>query len=242
MTVLSGKIAIVTGGGSGIGESIAKLFAQEGANIVIGDINIKSAQKVIEEIEGMGRKGLSVQMDVAAKEDADRLTVEALREFGRVDILINNAGITQPPLSTLELDIETWERVTNVDYKGVYLCSRSVGDVMVKQRSGSIINISSIIGLASAPLVTYGPAKSAIIMLTKILATEWGKYNVRVNAIAPGFTLTPAQGEYRERSTRSRDDDQKNSYGRLIEPEDILMLPFFSLHTEQDILQALRYQ
>ena len=228
MTLIYGTIAIVTGGGSGIGESIAKLFAQEGANIVIGDLNIESAKKVVEEIVRMGRRGLAIQMDVTAEEDVDRLVVDTLREFGRIDILINNAGIAHPSLSILDLDIKTWERVTNVDYKGVYLCSRRVGKEMVKQRSGSIINISSVTGLASVPMVAYGPAKSAVIMLTKILATEWGKYNIRVNAIAPGWTLTPALKGIIETGERDPQKILKRTpMGKLIEPEDIANAALF---------------
>lgn len=222
------KIAIVTGGGSGIGEAIAKAFGQEGANIVVADINFELAKKVSEEVEGIGRKGLAIKMDVALKDDVDRLVDEAIKTFGRIDILINNAGITQPPLSVLELDIESWERVTNVLYKGVYFCSRKVGQGMVKQRSGSIINISSIGGLISHPLVAYSTAKSAVIHLTKILAAEWGRFNVRVNSIAPGYTLTPLIKGAIERGER---DPQmilrRTPMGRMVEPEDIAHAALF---------------
>jgi NAD(P)-dependent dehydrogenase (short-subunit alcohol dehydrogenase family) len=225
---LSEKVVIVTGGGSGIGETIAKAFAQEGANIVVGDINIESSKKVIEDIEKIGRNGLAIEIDVAVKEDVDRLVDKTLKAFGKIDILINNAGITQPPLSILELNIETWERVTSVDYKGVYLCRRRVGKEMVKQRSGSVINISSVIGLASAPLVSYGPAKSAVIMLTKILATEWGRYNVRVNAIAPGYTLTPLLKGLIERGERNPEMIlRRTPIGKMVEPEDIANAALF---------------
>ena len=224
----TGKVAIVTGGGSGIGETIAQVFAQEGADIVVGDVNLASAEKVIEEIARTGKKGMAVKMDVSLKVDVDRLADETLRAFGKIDILINNAGITQLPLSILDLDLETWQRVTDIDYKGTYLCSRRIGREMVRQKSGSIINISSIVGLASAPLVAYSPAKSAVIMLTKILATEWGRFNVRVNAIAPGYTLTPLLKGMIERGERNPEMILKRTpMGRMVEPEDIANAALF---------------
>ena len=224
----TGKVAIVTGGGSGIGETIAQVFAREGADIVVGDVNLASAEKVIEEIARTGKKGMAVKMDVSLKVDVDRLADETLRAFGKIDILINNAGITQLPLSILDLDLETWQRVTDIDYKGTYLCSRRIGREMVRQKSGSIINISSIVGLASAPLVAYSPAKSAVIMLTKILATEWGRFNVRVNAIAPGYTLTPLLKGMIERGERNPEMILKRTpMGRMVEPEDIANAALF---------------
>ena len=226
--LVAGKVAVVTGGGMGIGESIAKAFAQEGADIVIGDINLESAQKVIKDIEKMGREGLAVRMDVSVKEDVDRLAEEALGKFGKIDLLINNAGISQLPLSILTLDIETWDKVNSIDYRGTYLCSRRIGQEMVKQKSGVVINIASIIGLASAPLVAYGPAKSGVIMLTRILACEWGRHNVRVNAIAPGYTLTPLLKGMFERGERDpKDILQRTPMGKMVEPEDIANAALF---------------
>lgn len=224
----AGKVVIVTGGGMGIGEAMARAFAKEGANIVIGDIKQDLAQKVINDITTMGRKGLAVQADVSVKEDVDHLAEETMKAFGNIDILINNAGITQLPLSIFSLDIETWDRVNDIDYRGTYLCCRRIGQEMVKQRSGAVINISSIVGLASAPLVAYSPAKSAVIMLTKILATEWGRFNVRVNAIAPGYTLTPLLKGMIERGERNPEMILKRTpMGRMVEPEDIANTALF---------------
>jgi NAD(P)-dependent dehydrogenase (short-subunit alcohol dehydrogenase family) len=220
--------AVVTGGGMGIGEAIARAFAREGAHIVIGDVKIDRAGKVVEDLKGTGRKGLALQVDVSLKEDVDRMVDETLRVFGKIDILVNNAGISQLPVGMLDLDIETWQKVTDIDYKGTYLCSRRVGRQMVRQKSGSVINISSVVGLASAPLVAYGPAKSAVIMLTKILATEWGRFNVRVNAIAPGYTLTPLLKGMIERGERNPEMILKRTpMGKLVEPEDIASAALF---------------
>lgn len=226
--LIEGKVTVITGGGMGIGESIARAFAEEGADIVIGDLNLESASKVIQEIEKKGRQGLAVEMDVSAEKDVDRLAEEALRKFGKIDLLVNNAGITQLPVSIFNLDIETWDRVNDIDYRGTFLCSRRIGAEMVKRKSGAVVNIASIIGLASAPLVAYGPAKSAVIMLTRILACEWGRHNVRVNAIAPGYTLTPLLKGLIERGERDpRDLLQRTPMGKLVEPQDIANAALF---------------
>jgi NAD(P)-dependent dehydrogenase (short-subunit alcohol dehydrogenase family) len=226
--ILSDKVAIVTGGAMGIGESIARTFAREGAKIIIGDINRQGAEKVIADLTKTGCNGLVVPMDVSRKEDVDRLVDETMKAFGRIDILINNAGITQLPKSILDLDIEAWQRVNDIDYKGTYLCSRRVGKEMVAQKSGVVINIASIMGLISAPLVAYGPAKSAMIMLTKILATEWGRFNIRVNAIAPGYTLTPLMRGMIERGERDpKFILERTPMGKMVEPEDVANAALF---------------
>jgi len=222
------KVAIITGGGMGIGEAIARAFAREGAHVVIGDVRLEPARKVIEEIRATGGKGLALQADVSIREDVDRMVEETLQGFGKIDILVNNAGISQLPLSIFNLEIETWEKVNDIDYKGTYLCSRRVGREMVRERSGVVINISSVVGLASAPLIAYSPAKSAVIMLTKILATEWGRFNVRVNAIAPGYTLTPLLKGMIERGERNPELILKRTpMGKLVEPEDIANAALF---------------
>jgi len=139
----------------------------------------------------MNQQSLEVVTDVGSATEVDRLFAETLKSFGRVDILINNAGITHPAVSILDLDLEYLDSVMTTNYKGVYLCSRRAGKEMVKQKAGCIVNISSITGLVPLPLVVYGPMKSAVNMLTKILAREWAHMGVRVNAIAPGYVMTP---------------------------------------------------
>jgi len=225
---LENKTVIVTGGGSGIGRETALAFAKEGCNILIGDIDLDAARKVVGEIQEKEQAARAVQVDVSSESDVDLMVQTALEEFKKVDVLINNAGITQLPQSILDLPLESFQRVTDIDYKGVYLCSRRVGKEMIGQREGCVINISSIAGLVSLPLVVYGPAKSAIIMLTKILATEWGRYNVRVNAIAPGYTLTPLLKNMIERGERDpKKLIERTPMGNLIEPVDIANAAIF---------------
>jgi NAD(P)-dependent dehydrogenase (short-subunit alcohol dehydrogenase family) len=230
---LSGKSAIITGGGKGIGRTIALTYAKAGANISIPDVDIDTAKRTAVEVKELGQKGIAIKADVSIEEEVDALVKETLETFGRIDILVNNAGITQLPVSILKLDINVWDRVTDVDYKGVYLCCRRVGSEMVMQRSGCIINISSITGVASFPLVAYGPAKCAVIMLTKILAVEWAKYNIRVNTIAPGFTMTP---DLRGRIDRGERDPkliiQRTPMGVFIQPEDIAYAALFMASSE----------
>lgn len=191
MGKLDGKIAVVTGAGAGIGKSIACALAYAGAHVVIPDINPDAARKTAYEIEGFGQRTLAIKIDVSRKDQVDLLFDMTLEEFGKVDILINNAGATHPTESILDLDLSYVDKIFELDYKGLYLCCRRAGKEMVKQKSGCILNISSIAGLTPLPLVMYGPMKSAVNMLTKILSREWAQFNIRVNAIAPGYVLTP---------------------------------------------------
>ncbi|MBN2298286.1 MAG: SDR family oxidoreductase [Deltaproteobacteria bacterium] len=202
MGALDGKIAVVTGAGSGIGRSIARVLAQAGAHIVIPDINHDAARETAREIQELGRQTLAIEADVTRKDHVNLLFDMTLNEFGKVDILINNAGTTHPTQSILDLDLHYVDKIFDLDYKGLYLCCRRAGKEMVKQKSGCILNISSIAGLTPLPLVMYGPMKSAVNMLTKILAREWAQFNIRVNAIAPGYVLTPLIRDMIEKGQR----------------------------------------
>ncbi len=191
MKELEGKIALVTGAGAGIGKAIALAFAKAGAFVVVPDLDIEKAGETAQEIEEIGEKSLALEIDVANADQVDALFTETIDLYGRIDILVNNAGTTHPVTSILDLSLDYVEKIFSIDYKGVYLCCRRAGREMVRQKSGSIVNISSIAGLTPLPLVMYGPMKSAVNMLTRILAREWAHQNIRVNAIAPGYVLTP---------------------------------------------------
>jgi NAD(P)-dependent dehydrogenase (short-subunit alcohol dehydrogenase family) len=219
---LAEKVAVVTGGGMGIGQAIATALAEEGSLVAILDVDPEGAQETAEHIKKLGRQALVCQTDVSKPEEVDRAIDRVLEQFGRIDILINNAGITHPAVSILELELEWLEEVTRVDLKGVYICSRRVGKEMVRQNSGAIVNIASVAGITSLPLPVYGPVKSAVIMLTQILARDWAEKGVRVNAIAPGYVLTPLlQGMFDE---GLRNPDTLLSYipmRKFIMPSDI---------------------
>jgi NAD(P)-dependent dehydrogenase (short-subunit alcohol dehydrogenase family) len=189
---LEGRVAIVTGGSKGLGEAMALALAEAGSNVVIVSRNLEESQKVADAIAvETGRKTLASRVDVTVGADVERMVGETLSSFGRIDILVNNAGINiRKPL--LELGDEEWDTVLGINLTGPMLCSRTVGKVMVEKRSGSIINLSSILGYVGLPSRTaYSSSKAGLIGLTRTLALEWAPYNVRVNALCPGPFETP---------------------------------------------------
>lgn len=223
-----GKVAVVTGGGMGIGRAIALTFAQRGARLAIFDIDAKAAQETSALVQDLGTQCLVCEVDVSAQESVDQAVVETVGELGHIDILINNAGVSHPAVSILELDSEFFDKVMRVDLKGVWLCARRVGREMVARGTGSIVNIASVAGLTSLPLAVYGPAKSAVIMLTQILARDWAARGVRVNAIAPGYVLTPLLQGMIDRGLRNADTILSAVPMRqFIMPEDIANAALF---------------
>ncbi|MEK7353622.1 MAG: SDR family NAD(P)-dependent oxidoreductase [Chloroflexota bacterium] len=189
---LEGKVALITGAGSGIGQAIALLFAREGADIAVNDIDLPSAEKTAGAVKQIGRKAIAVKADVADTDEVNSMVDRVVRELGGVHILVNNAGI---PVHGSLLEAQTpenWDRVVAVILRGTYLCSRRVGQWMVSQKNGRIVNISSVAGTRASPsLTSYGAAKAGVINLTRSLAVDWGKYNINVNCIAPGIINTP---------------------------------------------------
>jgi len=184
------KVALVTGGGRGIGRSIAMLFAQEGADIAIGDVNMADAQKTCLDIEAMGRKSLALELDVTDYQKVEAGVNKILDKFAKVDILVNNAGITKDNLM-LRMSDADWDAVIKVNLKGTFNCTKAVSRVMMKQRSGKIINIASIIGIiGNAGQANYSASKAGIIALTKTTAKEFASRNININAVAPGFIQT----------------------------------------------------
>lgn len=187
---LKDKVALITGGARGIGQAIALGFAKEGADIVVADVNLETAQKTASEIELSGRKALALEMDVTNYDKVEEGINKILDKMGKVDILVNNAGITKDNL-LLRMSQSEWDAVINVNLKGTFNCIKAVSRPMVKQRSGRIISIASIIGLMGNPgQANYAASKAGIIALTKTVAKELASRNIRANAIAPGFIQT----------------------------------------------------
>jgi len=186
------QVAVVTGAAQGLGEAMALRFAQEGANVVVCDVDLDGARELSKKITDMGRKSLFFKVDVTNIDHIKTMVQKTVDEFKRIDILINNAGISDQLVPTIEQDVDKWERCFDIHMKGTYLCCKEVGTVMVKNQYGRIVNMSSIAGLGGgAPWRTaYSPAKAAIIMLTKILAAEWAPLNINVNAVAPCHVMT----------------------------------------------------
>ena len=198
-----GKVALVTGAARGIGEAIALKLAQEGADVVVTDVDLEGAQRVAQEIEGLGRKAKAVLADVSQREAVQRLVSEAVSLFGKIDILVNNAGIIRRG-TFLEHDPQDWEKVLSVNLGGTFNCAKEIVPLMVKQGGGKIINISSVVGkmgdIASAP--SYGTSKGAINTFTKSLARELAPYGINVNAVAPHAIETDMSREWSEEKRR----------------------------------------
>lgn len=189
--MLTGKVAVVTGAGRGIGRAIALKLSKLGASVVINyRSSIKEAQELIDEIKASGGNAEAVQGDVSSLEDAEKVVKFAVEKFGRLDILVNNAGITKDTL-LLRMKEEDFDKVLEVNLKGVFNCTKHASAIMLKQKSGRIINISSVIGLiGNAGQANYAAAKAGIIGFTKSIAKELGGRGITVNAIAPGFIST----------------------------------------------------
>lgn len=206
---LDGKVAIVTGGAMGLGQAMATALAQAGADIVIADIQEDVAQATattIRETEGV--QATSLKVDVTNPDDVQKMVDDVVDEFGKIDILINNAGMTINAKAE-EMTYEQWNKVINLNLNGVFLVAQAVGRQMIKQGHGNIINTSSMSGvIANKPQeqCSYNASKAGVIMLTKSLAMEWSKYNIKVNTIAPGYMKTELTKPFFEKGGAMIDD------------------------------------
>jgi len=188
---LEGKKAIVTGGGTGIGRSIALEFARAGADVAISGRRVAPLEEVAKEVEALGRRSLAVQADVSKKADVDNMVSKTLDRFGAIDILVNNAANHGSGPSLLDSEEDRWDEIIDTNLKGVYLCCRAVAKGMIERNSGNIINIASIDGVRPATSCRiYGVAKSGVIFITRGLALDLGAHNIRVNTISPGAIQT----------------------------------------------------
>ena len=187
---LKDQVVLVTGGARGIGKAIAENFAKRGAHLVIADISLSSADETAKEIAASGVRTLALSLDVSKSGDVTAAFEQIMKEFGRIDVVINNAGITKDGL-ILRMKEEDWDAVININLKGVFLCSKEAVKLMVKQRYGRIVNIASVVAFMGNPgQANYSASKAGIVGLTKTIAKEYASRGVTVNAVAPGFIAT----------------------------------------------------
>ncbi|WP_195693937.1 MULTISPECIES: SDR family oxidoreductase [Priestia] len=199
---LTGKTAIITGGGRGLGEQMAEGLAEAGANIVLCSRKKEACQQVADRLARLDVKTLALTCDISQPEDIKNVVHQTIETFGRIDILINNSGATWgAPVE--EMPLEAWQKVMNINVTGTFLMSQEAGKEMIKQKAGKIINIASIAGLGGTDpqymdTIGYNTSKGAVITFTKDLAVKWGQHNIQVNAIAPGFFPTKMSGAIME--------------------------------------------
>jgi NAD(P)-dependent dehydrogenase (short-subunit alcohol dehydrogenase family) len=234
---LAGKVAIVTGGGRGIGREIALLLAREGASVLVAGSTPDPLEKVAKEITGTGSRALALPTDVSDEASVERMVSEAIREFDQIDILVNNAGIIGPTAPVVRVSREDWDRVLAVNLTGAFLCAHYALPSMIERRSGRVINITSIAGLISYPLRSpYAVSKWGMIGLTKTLAGEVGQYDITVNAIAPGPVRGPRIDEVirrRAAQTGKSFEEVNQEYispialGRMVDESDIAAMTLF---------------
>lgn len=218
--MLKGKSALVTGASRGIGRAIALELAQQGANVAVNYAGSEAkAQAVVDEIEKLGVKAFKIQADVANESNVKDMMKQVITEFGSLDILVNNAGITRDNL-LMRMKEEEFDQVINTNLKGVFVCTKAVTRQMMKQKSGKIINVSSIVGVSGNPgQANYVAAKAGVIGLTKSTAKELASRNIFVNAVAPGFIATDMTDELTEEQREGM--LSMIPLGKLGQPEDV---------------------
>lgn len=232
---LSGRIAIVTGGAEGIGFGIAKGLATAGATIVITNRRTTEGQRAAESLKKEGLNAVAIPTDVSIRSSVASLVSKVVSDFGRIDILVNNAAVTRrgPPEEVTE---EDWDYIMNINLKGLFFCCQLVGKEMIRNRKGKIINISSAVAQLVEPIRSvYAASKAGVSHLTRALAFEWAKYNINVNAIAPGLTHTELNRRYFEEHPEAFEEFLREvPKGRSAYPEDYVGAAIFFASVASD--------
>jgi NAD(P)-dependent dehydrogenase (short-subunit alcohol dehydrogenase family) len=226
---LGGEVAIVTGGRRGIGRSIALALAEAGADVAVCDLVVENGQleDVAEEIRSLGRRSLAIQVDTSRKTEVENMVKEVMKEFGAIDILINNAG-TSVHGQILDLPEDEWDKVVNVNLKGYFLCAQAVGKRMVERKKGNIICTASQYAFkAVSGMGVYCITKAGVVMLTRVLARELGSYGIRANAIAPGLVKTDLSRNEWENPENRKQREAAVPLGRIAETSDLVGMVLF---------------
>ena len=225
---LTDRVAIVTGGGTGIGRSIALEFAEFGADVVVSSRKLENLERVADEVKARGRHSLAIKADITKKTDIDHLVQKVMEEFGRIDILVNNGGVGSP-VPIIEVDEDEWDLIMDTNLKGSYICCQAVGQRMIEQKKGNIINITSGDGkrVSGGLGTSYNVAKAGAIMLTQCLAWDFGKHNIRINSIAPGYTRTKMAQPYLSDPENLKMLESRRPLGRIGEPDEIASAALF---------------
>jgi len=237
---LKGKVSLVTGASRGIGKSIALALAREGSAVALNcSVSVEAGEEVATEIRGLGQSAMVIRADVASKTEVDAMVKRVVDEFGKIDILVNNAGMSVVGASE-ELEERRWRRGIDVMLTGVFFCSQAVGKEMIKQRSGKIINIASVNGMVAFPeRACYSCAKAGVIQLTKVLGCEWARYNINVNAVAPGYVKTHLVEDLLEKGALDVEElATRAPLGRLAEPEEIADVVIFLASEESKYMEG----
>jgi len=247
MTKLKGKVALVTGGGSGIGRGICHRFGREHADVVAIDIDRKSVEKVAQELESFGTKALGICADVSLKSSVEDMVSRVIQEWNKIDILVNCAAIA-PITPLMETAEEEFDRVYQVNLKGVFLCTQAVARAMMKQGGGKVINIASLAGRRPAEFLSaYGATKFGVIGLTQSTALELARYGITCNAVAPGFIDTPLSAWRDKREAEIRGVEKIDTLargvknvplGRAGQPEDIANVVSFLASSDADYVNG----
>jgi 3-oxoacyl-[acyl-carrier protein] reductase len=241
---LQNKVALVTGGAEGLGRAYSLAYAREGARLVIADINEQAAQNTAREISSMGGQAIAIRTDVSQAVAVQDMVNKALQHFGRIDILLNNAGkyVRNPALraNVWEMDLEEWEKVIAVNLTGVFLCCKSVIPHMIAQKSGKIINVaSSLAFLGTRQFAHYVASKGGIVSFTRAICREVGEYNIQVNTLCPGYTLSSDPLTLSESARKV--EISSRAISRAEYPEDVVGAAIFLASSESDFMtgQAL---
>jgi 3-oxoacyl-[acyl-carrier protein] reductase len=222
---LKGKVALVTGGAQGIGKAVALTLARHGADLIVADVNLEKASETAKEVEAAGRAAMAVDVDVTRLSDVEQMVESAIGHFGKIDILINNAGIARDKL-ILRMSEEDWDAVLDVNLKGTFNCTKATIKHMSKQRSGKIVNIASVVGeMGNAGQANYSASKAGVIGFTKTIAREFAQRGINVNAIAPGYIQTPMTDVLPEKAKEEL--KRMIPMERLGQPEDVAQAVLF---------------